>query len=294
MKKSFHWHTAWEPWIFLLPTILGLVFFRIGPILVSFFISFTDWDIISPLKFAGLANYREMLTSPAFYRIFSNTLIFSLIYVSGVIVCGLFLATLLNQKLKGIHFFRSAFYTPVVTSAVAIGITWTWILSPKYGVLTILIEKLGFDAPFWLGDPKFALLTVALIQVWKMSGYYMIIFLAGLQNIPATLKEAATIDGAGRWKCFQNITLPLLTPTTFFVLIISTIDSFKNFELIYAMTRGGPQNATTTLVYDVYINGFVYYRMGYSSSIAYVLLAVVLLITALNFYGKKRWVQYQY
>jgi len=242
----------------------------------------------------GWGNYAELLKSPSFHQVFKNTFIFSLIYVAGVIVFGLLLAILLNRKMKGISFFRSAFYTPVVTSAVAVGIVWTWMLSPKYGILPILLEKLHITSPYWLGDPGIALVTVAMIQVWKMSGYYMILFLAGLQLIPESLNEAALIDGAGKWKVFSRITLPLLSPTTFFVLIVSVIDSFKNFELIYVMTRGGPQNSTNTLVYDVYLNAFNYYRMGYASSLAYVLLAIIAIFTFLNFYGKKRWVQYQY
>ena len=293
-RKSLTWYKRWDPWLFLIPTILGLVFFRVGPIIGSFLISFTDWDILRDARFLGLENYKEMFLNSAFYQVLRNTLTFSFIYVFGVTVFGMLLALLLNQKLKGMKFFRSAFYTPVVTSAVAVGIIWSWILSPKYGILTIILTKLGIVSPYWLGDPSIALFTVAMIQVWKMSGYYMIIFLAGLQNIPESLREAAKIDGAGKLKSFLSITLPLLTPTTFFVLSISIIDSFKNFELIYAITRGGPQNSTNTLVYDVYLNAFVYYRMGYSSALAYILLAVVGLITAFNFYGKKRWVQYQY
>jgi len=293
-QKKLSWYKPWDPLLFLIPTLLGLIFFRVGPIIVSFLISFTNWDILKKPQILGLENYKELFQSSAFYQVFGNTITFSFIYVVGVTVSGLLLALLLNQKLKGMKFFRSAFYTPVVTSAVAVGIIWSWILSPKYGILTILLSKMGITSPYWLGDPTFALFTVALIQVWKMSGYYMIIFLAGLQNIPESLKEAATIDGAGKIKTFFKITLPLLTPTTFFVLSISIIDSFKNFELIYAITRGGPQNSTNTLVYDVYLNAFVYYRMGYSSALAYVLLAIVALITAFNFYGKKRWVKYQY
>ncbi len=294
MKKTLSWYKPWDPWLFLIPTLLGLFIFRLGPILMAFFISFTNWDILGKAKFLGWANYSELFSTPAFFQVLGNTLIFSVIYVAGVIVFGLFLAVLLNQKLKGMKFFRSAFYTPVVTSAVAVGIIWLWILSPKYGILSLLLNKLGINEPYWIGDPKLALFTVSIIQVWKMAGYYMILFLAGLQQIPESLKEAARIDGANRIKTFFKITLPLLSPTTFFVMSVSIIDSFRNFELIYSMTRGGPQNSTNTLVYDVYLNAFVYYRMGYASSLAYVLLAIVALITLANFFMKKRWVEYQY
>jgi len=293
-KKNLSWYGRIDPWLFLLPTLIGLIVFRLGPIISALIISFTDWDILKKANFIGFSNYIEMFKDAAFYKVFWNTIIFSSVYVAGVMVSGLLLAVLLNQKLKGMKFFRSAFYTPVVTSAVAVGIIWLWILSPKYGILTIVLKNMGIKSPFWIGDPVLALFTVSIIQVWKMSGYYMILFLAGLQLIPKTLKEAAIIDGANKIQSFFKVTLPLLTPTIFFVLSVSIIDSFRNFELIYSMTRGGPQNSTNTLVYDVYLNAFVFYRMGFASSLAYILLAIVSAITILNFQMKKRWVQYQY
>lgn len=274
--------------------LAGLLIFRLGPVIAALVLSLTDWNIINTVSFTGLENSMEMFSSSAFYTVLVNTLEFSLIYVAGVMVFGLLLAVLLDQKIRGVRFFRAAFYTPVVTSAVAVGIVWLWILSPKYGILSIALESLGIDAPFWFGDPRLALFTVSMIQVWKMSGYYMILFLAGLQLIPGSLKEAARIDGAGKVRTFFSITLPLLSPTTFFVLSVAIIDSFKNFELIYAMTQGGPQNATNTLVYDVYLNAFVYYRMGYASTLAVMLLIIVGLLTVVNFTLKRRWVEYQY
>lgn len=293
-KKNLSWYGRIDPWLFLLPALIGLIVFRLGPIISALIISFTDWDILKKADFIGFSNYIELFKDAASYKVFWNTIIFSTVYVVGVMIFGLLLAVLLNQKLKGIKFFRSAFYTPVVTSAVAVGIIWLWILSPKYGILTIVLENMGIRSPFWIGDPVLSLFTVSIIQVWKMSGYYMILFLAGLQLIPKTLKEAAIIDGANKVQSFFKVTLPLLTPTIFFVLSVSIIDSFRNFELIYSMTRGGPQNSTNTLVYDVYLNAFVFYRMGFASSLAYILLTIVSAITILNFQMKKRWVQYQY
>jgi multiple sugar transport system permease protein len=197
---------------------------------------------------------------------------------------------MVNQKLPGTNFFRAAYYLPVITSAVAIGIIWSWILSPQVGILNILVKSVGLKPPNWLGDTHWALLTVSVIQVWKMAGYYMVLFLAGLQSIPDSVKEAAVVDGANSLQLFFHVTLPMLSPTTFFVLTVAMIDSFKNFELIYTMTRGGPQSSTTTLVYDVYVYGFVHYRMGYASAVAYVLMVLVGAITIANFYIKKRWV----
>lgn len=209
-------------------------------------------------------------------------------------VIGLFLALMVNQKLPGTNFFRAAYYLPVITSAIAIGIIWSWILSPQVGILNILVKSVGLKPPNWLGDTHWALLTVSVIQVWKMAGYYMVLFLAGLQSIPDSVKEAAVVDGANSLQLFFHVTLPMLSPTTFFVLTVAMIDSFKNFELIYTMTRGGPQSSTTTLVYDVYVYGFVHYRMGYASAVAYVLMVLVGAITIANFYIKKRWVTNSY
>jgi len=234
------------------------------------------------------------LSDPGLIRIVVNTVLFSIIYVIGVMVIGLFLALMVNQKLPGTNFFRAAYYLPVITSAVAIGIIWSWILSPQVGILNILVKSVGLKPPNWLGDTHWALLTVSVIQVWKMAGYYMVLFLAGLQSIPDSVKEAAVVDGANSLQLFFHVTLPMLSPTTFFVLTVAMIDSFKNFELIYTMTRGGPQSSTTTLVYDVYVYGFVHYRMGYASAVAYVLMVLVGAITIANFYIKKRWVTNSY
>ncbi|HOE99449.1 MAG TPA: sugar ABC transporter permease [Rectinema sp.] len=264
------------------------------PIIGSFYLGFTDWDLLRTPKFIGLSNFIEALSDPGLIRIVVNTVLFSVIYVIGVMVIGLFLALMVNQKLPGTNFFRAAYYLPVITSAVAIGIIWSWILSPQVGILNILVKSVGLKPPNWLGDTHWALLTVSVIQVWKMAGYYMVLFLAGLQSIPDSVKEAAVVDGANSLQLFFHVTLPMLSPTTFFVLTVAMIDSFKNFELIYTMTRGGPQSSTTTLVYDVYVYGFVHYRMGYASAVAYVLMVLVGAITIANFYIKKRWVTNSY
>jgi len=293
-KHRLAWYNPIYPWLLLLPTLIGLIIFRILPIAGSFYLSFTDWDFLRAPKFIGIENFREAFSNPSFLQVVSNTLLFSVLYVIGVMIIGLFLAVLVNSKVPGVNFFRAAFYLPVVTSAVAVGIIWRWILSPNYGILNNFLQIIGINPPFWLGDKSIALFTVSFIQVWKMSGYYMIMFLAGLQSIPMSIKEAALVDGANPRQLFFRITLPMLSPTTFFVLTIAIIDSFKNFELIYTMTRGGPQNATNTLVYDVYLNAFVHYRMGYASAVSFILLLGVGVITYLNFKMKKRWVNLQY
>jgi multiple sugar transport system permease protein len=290
-NKKLLWHGRFTPWLFLLPTLVGLLVFRLIPIVWAFILSFTQWSLLGSPKFVGLVNYFEAFKTDTFIQTISNTIEFSIIYVIGSILFGLILAVLINIKLKSIAFFRALIYLPVVTSAVAVGIVWNWILGPNLGLLNSILESLNLPAPYWLGDPKLALTTVASVQVWKMAGYSMILFLAGLQGISEQTLEAAIVDGATKFQRFFKVTLPMLTPTVFFVLTVSIIDSFKNFELIYAMTKGGPQNSTNTLVYDVYLNAFVYYRVGYASSVAFVLLIFVGLLTIFNFYIKKNWAQ---
>ncbi|MCH3917134.1 MAG: sugar ABC transporter permease [Spirochaetia bacterium] len=289
-RRKLCWHGPLTPWLFLLPTVIGLLVFRAIPVGAAFYLGFTRWSLLNNPVFIGLRNYKEAFASATFFKVVTNTVVFSLIYVVGVMVVSLAFALLINRKLKGINFFRAALYLPVITSAVAVGIVWNWILGPQYGILNIILTKLGITPPYWLGDPRLALLSVSVVQVWKMAGYYMILFLAGLQNMPHEVLEAATVDGAKPFQKFFHVTLPLLSPTTFFVLTVAIIDSFHNFELIYTMTKGGPQNATDTLVYDVYLNGFVNYRNGYASAVAFVLLIFVGVLTLMNFYIKKKWV----
>ncbi|RDW15347.1 carbohydrate ABC transporter permease [Oceanobacillus chungangensis] len=281
-------------YLFLLPTIIGLLLFRLIPVIFAFFTSFTDWDIYSPPVWIGLENYTRIFQSGEFWQILRNTLLFTAIYTVGVCIIGLFFAMLLNQRLKGIKFFRSLFFLPVITSIVAVGIIWNWILSPQNGILNILLDKIfNLQEPIsWLGDPDYALIALALVYIWKSVGYQMLIFLAGLQNIPTELQEAAQMDGANKWKVFTKVTLPLLTPTIFFVLVITIIESFHTFGITHSMTQGGPYNATNTLSYFIYQNAFVHFNMGYASSLSFVLFILILVITWINFLYRKKWVNY--
>lgn len=280
------------PWLFITPTILGLVFFRIGPIIAAFLASFTSWNVFSPPQWIGTSNYVELFNSGTFWMILRNTLVFSLMYVMGVMVCGLFLAILVNNRLRAITFFRGLYYLPVITSTVAIGVVWSWILSPRFGVLPNVLADLGVhNIPSFLGDSRFALLTLVMVYIWKMSGYHMILFLAGLQNIPEEYYEAAKIDGATRWQSLRHITLPLLSSTTFFIGIIALIQSLQSFDITMAMTEGGPNYASATLSFFTYINAFVHFRMGYASAMSFVLLIIVGVITFINFYARKYWVE---
>ncbi|KLU38880.1 MAG: ABC transporter permease [Peptococcaceae bacterium 1109] len=279
------------PWLFVLPTIVGLALFRIGPIVAAFLVSFTRWNVISSPQWQGLANYRELMSSEIFWRVLKNTVVFSVTYVPGVMVCGLFLAILVNTKLKGITFFRGLYYLPVITSTVAIGVVWSWILSPRFGALPRILNNLGvMNVPSFLGDSRYALLTLVVVYIWKMSGYHMILFLAGLQNIPEVYYEAAKIDGATPWQLLRHVTLPLLSTTTFFIMIIALIQSLQTFDLTFAMTEGGPNNASATLSFFTYVNAFVHFRMGYAASMAFVLFLIVGSITLANFWARKYWV----
>lgn len=290
-KNSLQWHGKLTPWLFLIPIIIGLVVFRLIPIFSAVYLSFTQWSLLGDPIFIGFSNFSEAFNSKRFLQTFGNTVQFSIIYVIGSMIIGLLLAELINVKKIGINAFRAIIYLPVITSAVAVGIVWNWILGPNIGLIAKILANFGVKAPYWIGDSRIALQTVASVQVWKMAGYYMILFLAGLQGISPQILEAATVDGASPIQRFFRITFPMLAPTIFFVMTVTIIDSFKNFELIYSMTKGGPQNSTNTLVYDVYLNAFEYFRIGYASSVAMILLIFVGVLTLCNFYVRKNWAQ---
>jgi len=290
-------HKWYIPFLFILPALLGLLAFRIGPILTSFVMAFTDWSAFGSPNFVGVENFEYLFEAGSeFYEILKNTLLYSGIFVPGVMASALCLALLVNQKLRGVGFFRILFFTPVITSTVAIGIVWKWIFGTDVGAINFILRSVFriSDPPSWMNESAFALFIVAFVYIFKRVGYYMIIYLAGLQDIPGNFKEAAAIDGANRWQIFRRITFPLLTPISFFILIIAIIDSFKSFEIIYTMTRGGPGLASTTLSYYIYQNAFLVFQLGYASAVSLILLLVVGIITALNFYFKDRWVQYKY
>lgn len=287
-------HAKYTPFLFILPMIVGLLIFRLIPIGFSFGISFTSWNIFSPPRWIGLENYRTLLQSPAFWEVARNTVVFAMVFVPLVMTLGLTLAVLVNQKLRGSTFFRGVFFMPYITSIVAVALAWKWILATRFGLLNhALMEWFGVQQPpSWLGDPRYALFAVAFVLAWQSAGFQMLLFLAGLQNIDESLKEAAMIDGATKAQVFRHITLPLLSPITFFVLIISLIASSQTFEVTYALTGGGPQRASTTLAFYIYQNAFVHFQMGFASSLAYTLLLFVGGLTLVNFVLRRRWVHY--
>ncbi|KJF65764.1 MULTISPECIES: carbohydrate ABC transporter permease [Rhizobium/Agrobacterium group] len=282
------------PWIaffFLLPTLVGLTVFRLVPVVWAFIMSFTRWQIFDQPQWVGLDNYIQILTSPAAAKVFLNTAWFTLLYVPGAIALATVLAVLLNNALRISAFFRGAFFLPYITSTVAVALAWRWIFSTKFGILNNLLLWLGVSTPpAWLADPTWALPAVAIVAIWKDSGFYMLLLLAGLQTIDTSVYEAAKIDGAKRIRQFFEITIPLLSRSLFFVLIIALVRSTQTFELTYALTGGGPNGASSTLAFFIYENAFVHFQMGYASALAYLLCFVVGFITLTNFYVRRRWV----
>ncbi|MFW6070320.1 MAG: carbohydrate ABC transporter permease [bacterium] len=285
-------HGKLTPYLFLLPMVVGLFVFRLGPTAVAGYASFTRWNVRTPPEFRGLANYVELLNSPTFWLVFRNTLVFTLIFVPGVMIISLLMAVMVNQKLRGISFFRALYFMPYITAMVAVAMVWNWIFATRFGVLNYVLRTIFqlADPPAWLADRTWALPALAIVSIWKQVGFQMLIYLAGLQGIPSSLYEAAAIDGAGKRQQFFNITVPMLSPIIFFVFIITLIDAFRTFEVTYTMTGGGPNNASTTLAYYIYQNAFTFGRMGYASALAMFLLFIVGAFTLISFRFRRRMV----
>ena len=270
--------------LFILPAMLGILIFIIIPIFCSFGLSFTKWDLLNSVQFVGFDNYKALFNDNLFYKILSNTIIFALsVSVLGVVI-PLVLASILNAKISGSEFFKSAYFLPFITPMVVIGIVWAWIFDPNIGFLSQILH-IHIN---WLYDSNFAMPALIIVSVWKLIGYNMIIFLSGFSNISQNLFEAARIDGANAVQTFKNITVPLLSPTIFFVIIITAISSFQVFDLIYLMTEGGPFDSTNVLVYAIYKNAFEYFNVGKASAIAYVLFTIILILTLIQWNLRKK------
>lgn len=279
------------PW--LVPQLVGLVLYSAGPIAAAFLMSFTQWNIITPPKWVGLHNYTDLVDNPLFWKVLRNTFYFPLVSVPLGAFVALLAALALNQKVKGMTFFRTLYFLPVVSSTVAVALVWSWIYNPEFGLLNWFLRTVfNIQGPAWLADQYWAMPALIIMSVWKGLGYNMMIFLAGLQGIPQELYEAATVDGASRRHLFRHITVPLLSPTTFFVLVMGTIGSFQVFEMVFVMTKGGPAYSTLTLSYWIFQNAFQFFHMGTAAAQAFVLFAFVLLLTLLQLYYQRRWVHY--
>ncbi len=275
---------------FIAPNFIGFAVFTLGPILFAFALAFMHWDGSNPIRFAGLANFWKLFSDRVFQSAFWNTIIYTGFTVPLTLVCALGLAILLNQKIFGRNFFRTVAFFPYVASLVAVAVVWNMIFHPEFGPVNMVLYSLGVDPknlPAWAADRHWAMVTIIMFSIWKNMGYFMVIYLAGLQGISTELYEAADIDGATGWQKFWRITLPQLAPTTFFVSVMLTIQSFKVFDQVYMITQGGPGTSTLVLVYHIYNEAFISWDLGYSSMVALVLFLLVLLITIVQF----RWTQ---
>ena len=272
---------------FIAPNFIGFCVFTLVPMCIAIGLSFCSWDGVHPVEFVGLSNYLALLGDKTFKHSFVNTIVYAVGTVPLTLVCSLGLAMLLNQNVKCRNFFRTVSFFPYVASLVAVAAVWNCIFSPSMGPVNMLLAKLGVEnLPRWAAGKDTAMLTVILFSVWKNMGYYMVIYLAGLQGTNTELEEAAELDGANKWQIFWNVTLPQLRPTTFFVVILLTIASFKVFDQMYMITQGGPGDATNTLVYYIYNVAFVNTpKYGYASAVAMVLFALVLVVTLVQFKG---------
>jgi multiple sugar transport system permease protein len=278
------------------PAILGLLLFSIGPIIASFVISFTDWDILSKPAFVGFDNYSELLFQDELFRkSLWNSLYYTLFGVPLGVIGGLLVALLLNMKVKGMPIYRTLFYLPAVVPAVASAVLWIWVFDPDLGILNGLLRGIGIDnPPLWLASTEWAMPALILMSLWGL-GAGMIIYLAGLQGIPEYLYEAAKMDGAGRWHLFWHVTVPHMSPIIFFNLIMGIIGSLQGgFTQAYIMTEGGPANATMFYTYYIFRKAFEEFQMGYSSALAWVLFVVILGITIVTFKYAAKKVYYEY
>lgn len=291
MKKSI-WQKK-TPYLFIALWIIGFVVFTLGPLIFSLIISFFDWPIVGDVTFVGIDNYIKMFTKDKmFYHSMGVTLKFALFFVPLDIMIALGLAVLLNQNLKGQSFFKTIFYLPSVISGVAVSMIWLWLFDYKYGMINYILEMVNVAGPNWLGDPKWSIIAMVIASLWGQ-GTMVLIFLAALRDVPQEFYEAATIDGAGPWTRFVKITLPLITPSLLFNLIMTIISAFQQLSLALLMTKGGPSNSTYFYAMYVYNNAFKHFEMGYASANAWVMFFIILTLTMVVFKSSSLWVYYE-
>lgn len=287
------WIEAANGWLFVLPVVLGSLLLNFLPALPNVYYSLTEWNGLTKAQWVGTQNYTELAQSAPFLNSLRVTLIFVFASVPLTMAVGLGLALLVNRSLPGISIYRAIFYVPYISNIIAIAIVFRYLLAPRFGFINeALWNAFGYQGPNWLGGEYSAMASIVLVSVYMGVGYQMVLYLAGLQNIPTHLYEAATIDGASSWRKFWSITLPLLTPTIFFVLIITIIGSFNVFGLVFAMTDGGPGRATEVVFFLLYEEAFVNYRFGSAAAMAVIMSLIVGLLTWFNWWLGRRWVFY--
>lgn len=290
--KQQQFREAVSAYIFMAPVILGLLLFTLGPVIASLFLSFTEYNLLSDPKWIGVDNYLKMYDEALFWKSLQVSTIYSVVSVPLGLILALFLAVLLNQKMRGMYLFRSIYYLPTVISGVGVAMLWRWIFNGQYGVINTLLKYIGIKGPNWLVDEHWALPALIITSIWGVGGT-MLIFLAGLQGIPQELMEAAEIDGAGRWQQFRHITMPLISHVTFFNLVLGIIGALQVFTDAYVITQGGPNNATLFISVYLYRHAFMYLNFGYAAALAWVLFIIVLVLTLFVFRSSPFWVFYE-
>lgn len=277
---------------FLLPSAIPLAMFTLGPMVAAAWISLTRWNLLLSPQFVGFDNYANLLSDPRTGDVFLHTVYYIAGYLPLVYIGGLALALALNTALKGRSFLRGIYFLPVVTSWIVVALVWRWLLNPSTGVVNAVLATFGIEGPGWWTDPAWAMPSIILASAWKDLGFVMVILLAGLQAISPELYDAAKVDGAGWWRKTTSITIPLLSPSTFFVFVISLINGFQVFDQVYAMTGGGPAGASQVVVQQIYDLTFRYGRAGEASALSWMLFVVVLAVTVIQIRGQKKWVNY--
>jgi multiple sugar transport system permease protein len=274
--------------VMLAPNIILFCLFMLFPIMWALIMSFTQYDLMSPMRFVGLKNYVTMFQDDVALQCLRNTIVYTLMTVPAGIVVSLFLSVLLDSGVHGTYFFRAAFFLPSITSWVVIAVVWQWLLNKDFGLLNYFLSFFGIAPVPWLDSGKLSLISVAIVGIWKNAGYNMLLFLAGLQGISSVYYEASELDGASKFQQFYRITIPLLTPTTFFVFVTAIISAFQTFDSVNVMTSGGPGRSSSVLAFYLYQNAFRYMKMGYASALAYLLFIVIMIITIINMRFEKK------
>lgn len=283
VKKKYKKGDFLSALLFLSPTLVIFTAFILFPVFFSFYLSFHSWNMFSgDTTFVGLENYSRMIQDAEFWQVLGNTAVYTFGTIPMNMALSLWVAYLLNKKLRGKKFLRTAFFAPVIISPVAAAVIWRWMYDPNFGLVNYLISFLGIGSINWLNEPTAAMFALIIMGVWKTFGINMILFSAGLQGIPDNYYEAAELDGAGKWAKFYHITIPMLAPTTFFIMIMSMISSFQVFDIVYVLTSGGPMGSTKVLVFYVYEYAFKFFEMGYASAISYFLFAILFILTMLQ------------
>lgn len=281
-------------WLFVLPVVLGIGIFQIYPTLFSLYASMTQWNLLTPPRWIGLDNYVDLFTTDRFFfQTMQNTGVYTLGVVVPAMIIALFFAILLNQDIGGKYLYRAIYFIPVIAPAVAVALLWNWLYEPNFGIINSALRVIGIQGPAWLGSTKWAMRAVIIEAIWAGLGFNIVIYLSGLQNISREYYEAASIDGAGFFHQFFYITLPLLSPVTFFILVTGVIGTFQDFTVPYIMTNGGPAGATQLVVMYLYGLAFRLQNMGTASAVAYLVFLVIVTLTTLNFVLARRWVFYE-